>query len=1058
MWNLNQLNLSNPFDFTFDVYFGNHYGADGMVFVLQNTNNTAPPSLGGGLGYSGFPNQSIGVEFDDFDNGVGVGDISADHIALDLNGNTTSAAAGPVPMLSNSASVADGSIHSVRFVWDPATQTMFVYFDGSLRLQYTFPGGLVNSIFSGNPNVYWGWTGATGGLYNEQRVCIHFNSEFNGGTNYSSCGPDTVHFQSLATSGLGNIVDYAWDFADGTPIVHAQNPIHTFSTTGLFNVELTITDQSLCTASQTHQVTIYPNPVITPSHTNVACFGTNTGNATATISSGTQPFTAVWSSVPSAVNPNGPLAFTNTGLGTGNYSVTVSDANSCSVSTSYTITQPASGLTASVTSTNVTCFGLNNGTAAITVNGGSAGYTYSGNPISAGVTNLANLAPGNYGGTVLDANGCSQTISFIITEPPVIVINETHTNIRCYGDSTGDIMLTVSGGVGSNYLYSWNPNISISNTATLLPAGAYNITVIDQTNCQKTKTVTLLQPAQALSVTVQSTDVTCNGFSNGAITLTTSGGTPGYTYNWSPNISNTGSASGLVSNTYDVTVEDANNCSSLHSILISQPSQPLAHAGASTNLTCFQSNDGTLAVNETGGTSPYTYVWNPTTVSGGSANSLAAGSYNTTITDLKGCIDTAMFYLSEPSLLTNTETQVDVLCNGNATGSISLVTNGGTPGYTYNWNPNSSSTNTAVSIAAGLYSITITDANGCSLTQSYTIHEPPPLVLTINETDVLCNGDTTGTITASAQAGTPSYNFSATVDGVSFINSPIGQFANILAGNYTIQVVDQHLCTQSAQVIVNEPPVLTAALLPTATTCFHYSDGRIDVTAGGGLPAYSYTFSGNSPSGIGSLTGLRAGTYSLTLTDANGCFVVDSAEVTEPDSVLIVVSPNPVDVKLGEELQLSTSSNQAGALVFDWTPKTGLSCYDCSSPIYNGVYSQPYLVVARNAAGCQGTNEFIVQVIPVYDLFIPNAFTPNGDGNNDYWQLYGNMKGLKQVEVAVFNRLGEKVFDSHDIDFRWNGEYKGSGSPSGVYTYYAKFVWMDNHSDANYKGSINIIR
>lgn len=1059
MWNLNQLNLTNPFDFSFDVFLGTHDdGADGIVFVLQNTNNTAPPSLGGGLGYSGFPNQSIGVEFDTYDNGVGVGDIPQDHIGIDVNGNTSIPIAGPVQMSSTSGDVEDGGWHTARFVWDPSTQTLTIYFDGVFRLQYTFPGGLANSIFAGSPNVYWGWTGATGGAFNEQDVCVHFTSDFNGGSNYTSCGVDTVHFQSLATSGLSNIVDYAWDFNDGTPIVHAQNPIHTFPNTGVYNVQLVITDQSLCTASQTHQVTIYPVPVITPTHTNVGCFGANTGDATATVSNGTQPFAAVWSSVPSSVNPNGPTTFTNTNLIAGNYSVTVTDVNTCSSSATYTITEPAAALTASVTSTNVTCFGMNDGTAAITIGGGTAPYTYLGNPILAGVTNLTNLPPANYGATVLDANGCSQTIAFTITEPTDIVINETHTNIRCFGDATGDITLTVTGGVGPNYSYNWNPNVSLSNTATTLVAGQYDITVIDQTNCQKTKPVTLTQPNQALTVTPQSTDVTCFGFSNGTITLTTIGGTPAYTYTWNPNTTNTtSSATGLAPNTYAITVEDANNCSSLQTIIISQPAQPLAHAPASTDLTCFQSNDGTLALNETGGTSPYTYLWNSVLVTGSSATALPIGNYNVTVTDAKGCIDTGMFLIVQPPLLTSSETHVDVLCNGNATGSINITVNGGTSAYTYNWNPNVSSTDSAVNILAGLYSVTVTDTHGCSLVQTATVLEPTALLLSTSETDVLCNGDSTGSITAIATGGVPAYNFSITPDGVNYIPSTTGQFSNILAGTYTVQVTDQHACVTTMTETVNEPPLLSAAVIPTPATCYHYSDGRLDVVASGGVPSYSYEFSTRATLDTGLITGLPAGTYAVTVTDANACTFSDSAHVIEPDSVLIEISPNPTEVKLGEELQLTSTSNQTGNVHFVWTPKFGLSCYDCAAPVFDGVYSQPYLVVATNDAGCIGTFNFTAKVIPLYDIFIPNVFTPNGDGTNDYWQIFGNLRGLKQVEVAVFNRIGEKVFESRDIDFKWDGNYKGTISPVGVYSYYAKFVWMNNHSDSDYKGTITLI-
>ncbi len=162
-------------------------------------------------------------------------------------------------------------------------------------------------------------------------------------------------------------------------------------------------------------------------------------------------------------------------------------------------------------------------------------------------------------------------------------------------------------------------------------------------------------------------------------------------------------------------------------------------------------------------------------------------------------------------------------------------------------------------------------------------------------------------------------------------------------------------------------------------------------------------------------------------------------------------------MKLGETLQLTATANQSGNVTYTWSPNFGLSCYDCPQPLFDGVYSQQYTVVATTDAGCFGTSVVPVTVIPNYDIFIPNAFTPNGDGQNDTWQLFGNMASMKQADVKVFNRWGEKVFESNDLNFQWDGTYKGEKVYPGVYTYVAKFVWINNHSDNNYKGSITVL-
>ncbi|HWB63113.1 MAG TPA: gliding motility-associated C-terminal domain-containing protein, partial [Chitinophagales bacterium] len=208
----------------------------------------------------------------------------------------------------------------------------------------------------------------------------------------------------------------------------------------------------------------------------------------------------------------------------------------------------------------------------------------------------------------------------------------------------------------------------------------------------------------------------------------------------------------------------------------------------------------------------------------------------------------------------------------------------------------------------------------------------------------------------------------------------------------------------------------------------------------------------------GMISGLGAGTFAVTVTDVNNCSVSDSATLVEPDSVEVTVSPSPVEVKLGESLQLTATTNQTGTLTYLWDPQFGLSCYDCADPTFNGVYSQPYTLTVTNQDGCNGTAQFVVTVVPDYTIFLPNAFTPNGDGNNDYWQLFGKITAIKQFEVMVFDRIGEKVFDSNDVNFKWDGTYKGKPAPEGIYSYIVKIVWLNNHSDNAIKGSITLLR
>ncbi len=830
-WNNNQISLNNPFDFHFRVYLGcnDNPGADGICFILQNS-NTGVSSTGGGLGYANFPNQSIGIELDTHQN-TGVNDPPEDHVAMESNGNTAHNLVAPVQASATSANIEDCTWHDFHVVWDPATQTMTVSFDGVQRFTYTFATGLVNSVFLGNPMVYWGWTGATGGESNLQQFCVDFGADFQAGSGYASCDPANVPFTSTSQSGLNNIVAYDWDFGDGSAHATTANAVHTFPGPGTYTVVLTITDQTLCTSSRTYAVVIHDKPVATPSQTNVDCYGNNNGTATVGVSSGKQPYAVVWTGAVGPISPNGPTNFTATQLAPGSYSATVTDSNGCSAApVNFTITQPAAPLSVTASHINVTCFGAHNGSLTIDVSGGTPPYAYQGTNVPAGTTVFNNLGPALYAGNVTDANGCTAAVSETITEPSLLTAQETHTNIACYGD---------------------------------------------------------------------------------------------------------------------------------------------------------------------------------------------------------------------------------------ATGTMDITANGGTPNYTYNWNPNVSSGSTATGLTAGPYSVTVSDANSCTAVVSATLTEPPLLVLAATSTNILCYGGTDGTITATATGGNGTLNYSATTDGVNFVYSANGQFGGLTAGNYTVAVTDQNGCSKNTQVTIIEPTQLTALLQSYPVGCYHYHNGTTIAAASGGTPGYTYTFSDGRQNTSGIFGNLGAGSYDVTVTDASNCTITGNSIITEPDSVIISVSPDPVEVKLGDELPMQTTTNQSGNIVYTWTPRAGLSCYDCPNPVFDGVYSQLYTVTAVNDSGCRGTYSPLVKVIPVYDVFLPNAITPNGDGANDVWQMFGNLHAIKQLELEVFNRWGEKVYDTHDVYFKWDPlheTFKGAAVQPGVYVYQAKLVWLDNHSDSGYIGTLTILK
>lgn len=635
-------------------------------------------------------------------------------------------------------------------------------------------------------------------------------------------------------------------------------------------------------------------------------------------------------------------------------------------------------------------------------------------------------------------------------------------NVACYGDATGSIALTVNGGTGPGYSYSWNQNVSTTNQANNIAAGNYNITITDQANCTKDTLVAVTQPAAPLSTTTVFTDVTCFGFNDGTITTTPAGGTGNYNYAWSPNSGNSGAVTGLGAGTFTVTITDANNCTITDQASIIEPAAALTLVPAQTDLLCNGVSTGQATVTASGGTAPYSYTWNPNAGNGSTITNLAAGQYNLTVTDDHTCTATVSYTLTQPPALTVTAAVTDAQCNGNADGQITLTAGGGTVAadYGYQWAaPVTSTTNIADNLNATTYAFTITDDNNCTLTSTATVNQPAILQTTVSIDDVICFGENSGIVTAQPSGGTPQYALTITADGVNFQSDVNNRFVNLIADDYVVIVNDANGCTDTTQITINEPALITNTFTPTDITCFGYNDGRITFTAtNGGIPGYTYTLDNGTQNNTGAFTGLTPGNYTITVSDANNCTILETTTITEPDALSIDVTPDPVTVKIGETIQLQTTVNQTGAVTYDWQPPMGLDCYDCAAPVFSGNYSATYTVTLTNSLGCTGTSQVTVTVIPNYDVFVPNVFTPNGDGTNDTWGIFGNLPGIKQIEIAVFNRIGEKVYQSNDVNFQWDGNYKGAPAPPGVYVYTAKFVWLNNHSDNDYKGTITLMR
>jgi large repetitive protein len=731
---------------------------------------------------------------------------------------------------------------------------------------------------------------------------------------------------SASVTAAGGVAPYTYNWSNGTTTATNNNLI-----AGTYTV--TVTDDHGCTA--TTSVTITEPTLLTATisaSTNVSCFGGNDGSATFTAAGGVAPYTYNWS--------NGTTTATNNNLIAGTYTVTVTDDHSCTATTTVTITEPTL-LTATISaSTNVSCFGGNNGSATVTAAGGVAPYTYNWSNGTTTATNN-NLIAGTYTVTVTDDHGCTATTSVTITEPTLLTATiSASTNVSCFGGNDGSATVTAAGGMAP-YTYNWSNGTTTASNNNLI-AGTYTVTVTDDHSCTATTTVTITEPTLLTATISASTNVSCFGGNNGSATVTAAGGVAPYTYNWS-NGTATASNNNLIAGTYTVTVTDDHGCTATASVSITEPTLLTATISASANVLCFSGNDGSATVTAAGGVAPYTYNWSNGTTTA-SNNNLIAGTYTVTVTDDHGCTATASVTITEPTLLTaNISASANVLCFSGNDGSATVTAAGGVAPYTYNWS-NGTATASNNNLIAGTYTVTVTDDHGCTATTSVTITEPTLLTATISaSTNVSCFGGNNGSATVTAAGGVAPYTYNWSNGTTTATNN------NLISGTYTVTVTDDHGCTATASVSITEPTLLTATISASANVlCFSGNDGSATVTAAGGVAPYTYNWSNGTATA--SNNNLIAGTYTVTVTDDHGCTATASVTITEPTllTATISASANVLCFSGNDGSATVTAAGGVALYTYNWSNGT-------TTASNNNLIAGTYTVTVTDDHGCTAT-------------------------------------------------------------------------------------------------------
>jgi len=689
---------------------------------------------------------------------------------------------------------------------------------------------------------------------------------------------------TVTATPIGGTAPYTYQWSNG-----GTTQTITGLSAGIYRV--TVTDATGCTAEGSGMVST-PDPLnLQVSVINPTCLGENDGQAIATTMGGLAPYSYEWST--------GATGMILNNLAAGTYMVTVTDANGCQEMMTVSLVNQ-SNLAVDLDGTVVLCEGDNGGSLTAIVTDGVMPYSYE---WSNGATTptIDNLPAGTYTVTVTDANGCTVSETITIEESPTLNLRITSTEISCHGASEGSATVIATGGTPP-YSYLWNTGAT-TETISNLAAGTYTVTVTDANDCQKMISVTITEPDE-FTVDVAKQDVICFGQSNASILVSGWGGTPPYTYEWSTGVVETDTPDDLGSEirdlsagTYMVTVTDASGCTIVESVSVTEPPE-LTGSITSSAPSCAGLSSGSATATAMGGTAPYTYRWS-TGATTQTVTGLSAGTYTVQIQDANFCTINLSVSLSQPDDFTVDVAKQDVICFGQSNASILVSGWGGTPPYTYEWSTGVVETDTPDDLgseirdlAAGTYMVTVTDANGCEIVESIEITEPPQLTGSITSSAPSCAGLSSGSATATAMGGTAPYTYRWSTGATT------QTITGLSAGTYTVQIQDANFCTINLSVSLSQPDDFIVDVAKQDVICFGQSNASILVSGWGGTPPYTYEWSTgvvetDTPDDLGSeIQDLSAGTYMVTVTDANGCEIVESIEITEPPQLTATITNN----------------------------------------------------------------------------------------------------------------------------------------------------------------------
>ena len=831
--------------------------------------------------------------------------------------------------------------------------------------QYQWSGDVINA----NAQIAFGMTIGTytvtvtdgAGCQDTAQLVMTANSPINIDADLTptTCASATDGQANLTISGGGPNYTYTW--SDGGAATEDRNDL------GPGTYSVTVSDQTGC--AQVSAVTIAgPDTLVAQidlaNLQNESCLNGGDGSASALVSGGTGTYTYQWDA-----NAANQTTATATNLTAGAYTVTVLDQNLCEAITTATISA-GGALQVQLTADALDCFGDADATINATVTGatGNVTYNWSPGPGASGAT-YTNLAAGWYYLEVSDANGCGTTDSIEIVDPVQLTTTISAGTDNCDGPSDGTATVMASGGTGAGtYTYAWSdPQAQQTATATDLDNAVYFVTVTDGNGCTAIDTVDVSAPP-ALMASVVAEDVLCFNDATGSLTVTASGGTPPYSYAYSdPTLPDAPFVGQLLAGNYGIiTVTDANGCTAqtdAANAIITQPGGGLFVTTTAVDVNCYGDANGSISLAIGGGTAPYSYSWPDLPGQTDSiVTGLSVGNYLGSVTDANGCTLLVQSEIDQPDSISISLTSNQFTCN-TFTVDIAATVSGGRGFLIFDWDgPNGFDLDTQNAFGvteAGTYTLTVSDANGCTASEQWVVDPPPPgISLDFGMPDTICFGESDGSATATVSNGVEPYF-------AQWDNNTVGlTISDVPTGYHTLTVIDLVGCQAIDSVFIEQRPEIVVSLEQTAASCFDGDDGTVtltDITYGGvdqPLSNYTYDWSDQSATGL-EVLGAQGGLgYGVTVTDALGCTAKADIVVGNPTQVVgFIESRSEISCNGGADGMVRVVGDGGeGPYTYQWPAAAGGQMINTADGLSAGTYE----VTINDSRNCEALLEVVV--------------------------------------------------------------------------------------------------